>query len=369
MKRREFMRGAGVAAAAGVTATSTFPKPAIAQTAPEVRWRIASSYPKSLDTLFGGAEFFAKRVAEITDNKFQIQAFGGGEIVPGLQAADAVTNGTIEMCQTSPYYYWGKDPAWAQGSCLPFGLNTRGQNAWWYHGGGEKLMNDFYAKANIYALVAGNTGAQMGGFLRNEIKSVADLKGVKFRMGGFGGKVFSKVGVVPQSIAGGDIYPALEKGTIDGAEWVGPYDDEKLGFHKVAKFYYFPGWWEGTSMIQNFVNKAKWDSLPKPYQAAVHAASADAHVWMQAKYDAQNPAALGRMLAQGVQLRQFPQDVLDACFKASEDTYTEMSAQSAEFKKIWDSVKPFRKEQYLWMQLTEYTYDSYMIYLQRNNRL
>jgi TRAP-type mannitol/chloroaromatic compound transport system substrate-binding protein len=240
MKRRLFLRAAGVAVAATAVA-----KPAIAQSAPELRWRLTSSFPKSLDTLYGAAEAFAKAVAEASDNKFQIQVFAAGEIVPGLQAADAVQSGTVEMCHTASYYYFGKDPTFAFGTAVPFGLNSRMQTAWMYFGGGMELMNDLYKKFNIYGIPAGNTGAQMGGWFRKEIKELSDLNGLKMRIGGFAGRVISKLGVVPQQIAGGDIYPALEKGTLDACEWVGPFDDEKLGFYKVAQYYYYPGWWEG----------------------------------------------------------------------------------------------------------------------------
>src|SRR4051794_23315439 len=236
MKRRQFLRAAGLAAAASLVA-----KPAVAQSMPELKWRLTSSFPKSLDTIYGAAEVFAKAVAEATDNKFQIQVFAGGEIVPGLQAADAVQSGTVEMSQTASYYYFGKDPTFAFGTAVPFGLNARMENAWMHFGGGMELMNEFYKKFNIYGIPAGNTGAQMGGWFRKEVKEVADLNGLKFRVGGFAGTVLARLGVVPQQIAGRDIYPALEKGTIDAAEWVGPYDDEKLGFNKIAPFYYFPG--------------------------------------------------------------------------------------------------------------------------------
>src|SRR5215475_10694402 len=228
MKRRAFLKTAALGLAAAPVAA-----PAIAQTAPETKWRMTSSFPKSLDTIYGGAETFSKYVAEATDQKFQIQVFAAGELAPGLEAMNVVSNGSIECCHTASYYYWGKDPTFAFGTAVPFGLNTRMQNAWNYYGGGLDLMNEFYATHSIYALPAGNTGAQMGGWFRKEIKTVADLAGVKMRIGGFGGKVISKLGVVPQQIAGGDIYPALEKGTVDAAEWVGPYDDEKLGFYKV----------------------------------------------------------------------------------------------------------------------------------------
>src|SRR5947207_4099646 len=247
MKRRQFLQTAGTGLAATAIAS-----PAIAQSTPETKWRLTSSFPKSLDTIYTGAEIFAKAIAEATDNKLQIQVFAAGELVPGLQAADAVTNGTVEMCHTASYYYVGKDPTFAFGTAVPFGLNSRMQTAWMYHGGGMDLMNEFYKKHNIFAIPAGNTGAQMGGWFRKEIKEVEDLKGLKFRIGGFAGRALAKLGVVAQQIAGGDIYPALEKGTIDAAEWVGPYDDEKLGFHKVAQYYYYPVLWEGWSMIHNF---------------------------------------------------------------------------------------------------------------------
>ena len=222
--------------------------------------------------------------------------FAAGEIVPGLQAADAVSNGTVEMCHTASYYYVGKDPTYAFGTAVPFGLNSRMQNAWQYFGGGMELMNDFYKKANIYGIPCGNTGCQMGGWFRKEIKDVSDLNGLKMRIGGFAGRVLTKLGLVPQQLAGGDIYPALEKGTLDACEWVGPYDDEKLGFHKVAQYYYYPGWWEGGAMLHNFINIEKWNALSPTYKSIVKTASMAAHEWMQAKYDAVNPAALKRLV-------------------------------------------------------------------------
>src|SRR5215208_4876828 len=310
MKRRQFLQAAGLAAAAGTVA-----KPALAQNMPELKWRLTSSFPKSLDTLYGTAEIFAKAVAEATDNKFQIQVFSANEIVPALSAMDAVQNGTVEMCHTASYYYFGKDPTFAFGTAVPFGLNTRMQNAWMYHGGGAELMNEFYKKFNIVALPCGNTGCQMGGWFRREIKEVADLRGLKMRIGGFAGTVMAKLGVVPQQIAGGEVYSALEKGTIDAAEWVGPYDDEKLGFYKVAKFYYYPGWWEGGPELDLFVNTKAFADLPKDYQAILESACAKANVDMMAKYDALNPPALRRLLANGVKLQPFSNEIMAACYK------------------------------------------------------
>ena len=264
MKRRQFLRAAGLGLAATAVA-----KPAIAQSAPTIRWRLTSSFPKSLETLYGAAETLSKYVAEASDNKFQIQIFAAGEVVPALQAVDAVQNGTIEMCHTAGYYFVGKDPTFCHYTSTPFGMNARQQNAWFYDGDGMKLLNEFGQKFNLYALVGGNTGTQMGGWFRKEIKAVSDIQGLKMRIAGLAGEVMTKLGAVPQQIPGGDIYPALERGTIDAAEWVGPYDDEKLGFAKVAPFYYYPGFWEGGPTIHFMINTAKWKELPKTYQAIV----------------------------------------------------------------------------------------------------
>jgi len=355
MKRRKFLQVAGAGLAASAIA-----KPAIAQSMPEIKWRMTASWPKSLDTLWGGAELMAKAVAEATDNKFQIQPFAAGEIVPGLQALDAASNGTVEMGHTASYYYFGKDPTFAFGTSVAFGPNQR-LNQGWMQAGGMDLLNEFYKKYNVIALLAGNTGCQMGGWFRKEINTADDLKGVKMRIGGFPGRVLQKLGSVPQQIAGGDIYPALEKGSIDAAEWVGPYDDEKLGFYKVAPHYYYPGWWEGGSMLFAFVNLAKWNELPKTYKAVLEQAGHYANTWMMAKYDIANPAALKRLVAAGAKLHPFSPSIMEACLKAANELHKEVSAENADFKKVLDSMTAFRNDGYLWWQVAEYSYDSFMI--------
>ncbi len=357
MKRRQFLQ----TAAAGAAAT-TIAAPAIAQSMPEVRWRLTSGFPKSLDTIYGAAETFAKYVNEATDGKFQVQPFSAGEIVGAFQAADAIGNGTVEMGHTASYYYVGKDPTFAFATSLPFGMNSRQMNAWMYHGGGIDLMNEFYAKHGIYALPGGNTGTQMGGWYRKEIKSVADLKGLKMRMGGgLFGEAMAKLGVVAQNMPAGEVYQALEKGTLDATEFVGPYDDEKLGFNKVAPFYYYPGWWEGGATIHFWFNREKWNALPKAYKAIAEAACAYANIDMTAKYDQKNPGALRRLVGAGAQLRPFSQEILEASFKAANEMYDETMAKNADFKKIWENMRAFRGEEYLWFQVAEYTYDNFMI--------
>jgi len=357
MKRRQFINTTG-AGMAGILAAGV--APAFAQGGPEIKWRLASSFPKSLDTIFGAAEVMSKRVAAATGGKFQIQVFAGGEIVPPFGVVDAVQNGTIQCAHTAPYYFWGKDPSFALDTAIPFSLNARQTNAWQLFGGGNELFEEFYKAYNIHRVPAGNTGAQMGGWFRKELKTVADLKGIKMRIGGMAGKVMEKLGVVPQLIPGGDIYPALEKGTIDAAEWVGPYDDEKLGFNKIAKYYYYPGWWEGGPQLVCYFNTTEWGKLPKEYQNIVEAACWEANTYMLAKYDAQNPAALKRLVAGGTQLRKFSSDIMVASYKASLQVYDELSAKSASFKKIYDSMVKFRADQLLWFQVAEKGYDDFM---------
>ena len=359
MERRKFLKSAGAGVAAGAAMMPALSR-AQAAALPEVKWRLASSFPKSLDTIYGASEWMAKRVAACTSGKFQIQVFAAGEIVPGLQVLDAVQNGTVQCGHTAPYYYWGKDPAFALDTAIPFGLNARQMNAWMIFGGANDLFNDFYKGYNIYRIPAGNTGAQMGGWYRKEIKSVADLKGLKMRIGGMAGLIVAKLGVVPQQLAAPDIYPALEKGTVDAAEWVGPYDDEKLGFNKVAKFYYYPGWWEGGPQLVTMCNIAEWNKLPKEYQNILEAACWEANTWMVAKYDAQNPAALKRLVGGGTQLRAFNKDIMNASYKAALEVYKEASEKSPAFKKIYESMVKFREDQLLWFRVAEKGFDDFM---------
>jgi TRAP-type mannitol/chloroaromatic compound transport system substrate-binding protein len=355
MKRRSFLKKAAVGLAAGTVAA-----PAIAQSQPTVRWRLTSSFPKNLDAIFAASELISRRVAEITDGRFQIRVFAAGEIVPGLQVLDAVQNGTVECGHTAPYYYIGKDPAFAFATALPFGLNARQQNAWMYYGGGQEAVAGLFRDYGCIQFPAGNTGAQMGGWFRKEIKSVADLKGLKFRISGLGGQVLAKLGVVAQQIAGGDIYPALERGAIDAAEWVGPYDDEKLGFNRVARYYYYPGWWEGGPQLSTIVNLKKWAELPRSYQAAFEAACAESSMHMLASYDAKNPEALRRLVASGTQLRAFPRPVLEASLKAANELYLELEQKSAHFKRIYAGWSSFRSEQFLWFRVAEAGYDNFV---------
>jgi len=354
MERRSFVRGAGLA---GVLAAGVAPAVHAQAT---LRWRLASSFPKSLDTIFGAAEVFSKKVKELSGGKFEISVHAAGELMPALGVTDGVQNGTIEMAHTAPYYFFGKDPTFALGCVVPFGLNSRQMTAWMFEGNGLKLMREFYAGYNIVNFPMGNTGAQMGGWFRKEIKTLGDLKGLKFRIGGFGGKVIERIGGVPQNIPAGEIYQALEKGTIDAAEWVGPYDDQKLGLYKVAKNYAYPGFWEGGPQLDLYINNKAYDSLSAEYKAIVECASAFAHVEMQARYDYKNPIALKELAAQKVKLFPFPKPMMDAAFTAAMGLYDELNTSNPAWKKIYTDMSAYRANANLWFRFTEARFDSYM---------
>ncbi|MEY4750052.1 MAG: hypothetical protein RIQ60_2266 [Pseudomonadota bacterium] len=355
MERRSFVRQAGLAGvlAAGVA-------PAFVNAQANVRWRLASSFPKSLDTIFGAADVFAKKVGEMSGGKFQISTHAAGELMPAFGVVDGVQAGTVEIAHTAPYYFFGKDETFALGCAIPFGLNSRQMTAWMVEGNGLKLMREFYKNYNIINFLGGNTGAQMGGWYRKPITSAADIKGLKFRVGGFAGKVVERMGGVPQNIPGGEIYQALEKGTIDAAEWIGPYDDQKLGFNKVAPNYGYPGWWEGGPQLDLFVNMKAYEALTPEYRAIVEAAAAIAHVDMQSKYDAKNPTALKQLVAGGTKLFRFPKDVMELAFKESMQLYSDLSAKNPNWKKVYEDYAKFRADQNLWFRFAEAAFDDFM---------
>jgi len=358
LDKRSFLKKAAVGAAGGAAILGA---PAVIGQNPAVRWRLTSGFPKSLDTLYGIAEVFAKQVGLMTSGKFQISTHASGELVPTPGVIDAVQNGTVEMGHSASYYYFGKDDTFALDCSIPFMLNARQMNGWLYEGNGLKLLREFFAGYNIYNIPGGNTGAQMGGWFRKEIKSVADFKGLKFRVGGFAGKVIERMGGVPQNIPGGDIYQALEKGTIDAAEWVGPYDDEKLGLNKVAPYYAYPGWWEGGPGLTYYVNTKAWEALTPEYKAIVENAAAYSGVDMVAKYDARNPAALKRLVATGgAKLFPFTKDVMDSALKNSLELYSELSAKNPKWKKIYEDLAKFRGDENLWFQFSEMAFDRFM---------
>lgn len=353
--RRQFLKGSGMA---GILAAGS--APAIVMAQQNVRWRLASSFPKSLDNLFGPSELFARSVAEATGGRFQISLYAAGELVPAFSVVDAVQNGTVDCAHTAPYYFFGKDETFAFDCAIPFGMNSRQQTAWMYEGNGLKLTREFYAQYNIVNFPMGNTGAQMGGWYRKEIRSVADLNGLRMRIGGFGGRVLAKLGLVSQNIPAAEVYAALEKGTIDATEFVGPYDDLRLGLYRVAPYYYFPAWWEGGAQVSLYVNNKVWGALSPEYKAIVQRAASEAHISMQARYDARNPAALKQLIAEGAKLSRMPRDVMDAAFKASREVYAELNERNPNWRKIFNDYSRFHSDQLQWEPVAEGTYNQYM---------
>ena len=326
------------------------------QTQPQVRWRLASSFSRSLDTIYGAAETLADRLAALTEGRFQIRVYPGGELVPALEVLPNVQTGTAQIGHSASYYFIGQNPALAFDATVPFGLTARQYNAWIYYGGGLDLMRDVFADFNVINFPGGNTGTQMGGWFRTEVNGLGDLQGLKMRIPGLGGQVMNEMGVNTQVLPGGEIYPALERGAIDAAEWVGPYDDEKLGFHEVAPYYYFPGWWEPGPALTFYVNRDAYDNLPGTYQDALASAAAEANVRMMAQYDHKNPAALERLLEQGTDLRRFPDDVMRRAQEVTTQLLEDEAAGNDQYRTIYEAYKKVREDQYRWFGTAEMAY-------------
>lgn len=364
MKRRiaikRFSQGAIAAAGVGIVAgcqnsqNQTATNITDTDNLPTVNWQMATSWPISLDVIFGGAQVIAERVKVLTNGKFIIEPRAAGEIAPPLEVLNVVSQGAVQAGHTASYYYIGKSPTLAFGTTLPFGLTAQQQNAWLYQGGGLKQLQELYAnKFNVIQFPAGNTGTQMGGWFRKEVNSVNDLQGLKMRIPGLGGQVMAKLGVTVQTLPGGEVFQALQTGAIDAAEWVGPYDDEKLGLNKVAKFYYYPGWWEPGATLEVQINLDEWNKLPPSYQAALETAAYESNMTMLARYDALNSEAIDRLLKAGVQVRPYSQEIIQSAEKASFALFDEFAAQDADFKTIYEQWKIFRQRIYAWHNINE----------------
>lgn len=361
LDRRTFVGRAALGAAAvaaGATAACDGPGadgPAV-RTRENVVWRLASSFPRGLDALYGSSERLAEKVGALTDGRFVIRPYAAGELVPPLQVLDAAQQGTVHVGHSAGYYYTGKNEALAFDTGVPFGLTSRQQSAWLYEGGGLDLMRELYADFNVISFPAGNTGAQMGGWFKREIQTASDLRGLKMRIPGLGGAVMNRLGVTVQVLGGSEIYPALERGAIDATEWVGPYDDEKLGFQNAARFYYYPGWWEPGPSMSFMVNRAAWDALPSAYQEAFEVAAVYAMNGTQTIYDRRNPEALERLVAGGTQLRRYPDDIMRAASGATRDILEAHASANASYRKVYDAYLAFREDSFRWFGTAEQEY-------------
>lgn len=364
MKRKQFLQTAIATTATAGALVACRPRSGTSGSGgplPNIQWQMATSWPLSLDTIFGGAQTLAKRVEALTGGKFKITPRAAGELAPPLEVLNVVSQGAVPCGHTAGYYYVGKSPAAAFGTSVPFGLNAQQQNAWLYEGGGLQKLRELYAsKFGVIQFPAGNTGAQMGGWFRREISRVSDLQGLKMRIPGLGGQVMSKLGVTVQTLPGGEIFQALQTGAIDAAEWVGPYDDEKLGLNRVAKFYYYPGWWEPGPTLELQVNLKEWNKLPPEYQAAIETAAFEANATMLARYDTRNNQVLEKLVQSGVQLRPYSNEILAAAEAASFQLFDELAAKDATFKSIFEDWKKFRDRLYAWNNINEGSFARYV---------
>ncbi len=368
MQRRSFLKQAGLGAAAG---GAVLVAPAMAADAPSLKWRLASAFSEKQDVLFGAAGVFAKYVSDATDGRFDIRPAPADDKAPASGVLDAVQKGTAEMGHAVSSLYYDTNPALCFDAAVPFGLNARQMNAWMFEGDGLKFTRDLFKGYGIVNFPLGNTGGQMGGWYKGEVKSIEAFKGLKIQASGIQalgiqasglvGALLARMGAAPQALAtADDVAKAFDAGALDAVLGAGPYDDEKQGAPKAARFYYYPAWWSGSTQVSLYIGAKAWDSLPKPYQAIVEAASRAAHLDMTARYDSQNAAALSRLVAGGAQLRAFPRSVLDAAWDAASAQYAELSDKDPKFKALYDSHMGMRDELVSWFKLSEGAYDQYL---------
>ena len=354
MKRRDFLKRAGVGAAAVAATTVNAPAVLAKKT---YRWKMVTTWPPKLPVLQTGAERLAERIKELSDGQLQIQVFAGGELVPPMQTFQAVSDGTVQCGSGAAYYWAGKEPATQWFSAVPFGMNAQGMAAWFHGGDGLKLWEETYAPFGIIPRPGGSTGVQMGGWFNKKINSIDDFKGLKMRIPGLGGKVIAKAGATVVLTPGGEIFTNLERGVIDATEWVGPYHDLRMGFYEAAKYYYYPGWHEPGTYLEFMFNKKAYESLPRDLQLIIDAACAESEVWTLAQFDAHNGAALQTLITKHhVKLYKFPDAVLNALRPLAKEVVEEQAAKTPMAAKVNESFKKFQKIVGGWGQVSEKAY-------------
>ncbi|MEL6854142.1 MAG: ABC transporter substrate-binding protein [Cyanobacteria bacterium J06607_13] len=370
MQRRHLLtRGTlGLASAAAIGACrsqaqeTSQPSPvATNSNEPVIQWQMATSWPKSLQILFDSADLFCKQISKMTNGNFVITPYPAGELAGGLEVLSAVQSGDVACGHTASYYYLSKNNALAFGTTLPFGLNATQQNAWLYYGGGLEAMQSLYADLGIINFPGGNTGGQMGGWFKQEVNSVQDFNGLNMRVPGLGGKILERLGVKIHNLSGGDIFEALEKGTVEAAEWKNPHADETLGLNRVAPYYYYPGWWEPGTSYEFQINLEAWNTLPSHYQEIFKAAAADVNNKMLAKFNAVNGDVLNRLMLSGTKLLPFSQEILAASYQAAFDLYDELASENRQFNEIYQSWKTFRADIYQWNRVNELSFADFVM--------
>ncbi|WP_033069738.1 TRAP transporter substrate-binding protein [Thalassospira australica] len=351
MKRRQFLSGAAVAGATAAAA-STFAKPAIAQDVRE--WRLVTTWPKNFPGLGTGANLLAEYITKASEGRLKVTVFGAGEIVPAFEAIDAVGSGTVEMGHGAPYYWKGKVDATQYIAAMPFGLNAQEQNAWFQWGGGQELADEVYAELNCKFFPSGNTGTQMGGWFNKEMNTIDDYKGLKMRIPGLGGEVVKAAGANVVNLPGGEIPPALQSGAIDATEWVGPYNDLAFGLYKSAKYYYYPGWHEPATVLDNFINLDAWNALPDDLKAIVEQANRAVNQMVLSEFTARNVQALDTLRNKhGVDVRPFSDDILTNLGKLSGEVLRDLVSSNPLSQKVFESLIEFRTQSIAWSKFSE----------------
>ncbi len=355
MERRDFLKKAGIGAAAAVAATAVKAPAVLAQK--KYRWKMVTTWPPKLPVLQTGCERLAKLVGELSGGRLKIQVYAAGELVPPMGIFDAVSNGTVEVGSGASYYWAGKTAAAQWFAAVPFGMNAQGMSAWFHGGDGLKLWEETYAPFNLIPRPGGSTGVQMGGWFNKKINSIEDFKGLKMRIPGLGGKVLAKAGATVVLSPGGEIFTNLERGVIDATEWVGPLHDNRMGFYQAAKYYYYPGWHEPGTYLEYFFNKKAYESLPKDLQVILDTACMANELWCLAQFDARNGAALVELLSKHkVQLIKYPDSVMKALRKLSKEVVAEQAAKDAMSKKVAAGFEAFQKQVGPWYTVSEKAY-------------
>ncbi len=357
MKRRDFIKKVGVGVAAATAATAVKAPYVIAKK--KYIWKMCTTWPPHFPVLGEGADLFAKWVEEMSDGRMKIEVYGGGELVPALGVFDAVRTGNVEMGHSASYYWAGKAPAAQFFAAVPFGMNAQQVNAWFYGGNGWKLWKELYAEFGLVPFPAGNTGVQMGGWFNKKINSIDDLKGLKMRIPGLGGKVIAKAGATAVLVAGGEIYTNLERGVIDATEWVGPYHDYLMGFYKAAKYYYYPGWHEPGTVLEIMINKKAWEKLPKDLQDIITTAAARSNIWMLSVFESKNEYYLEKLVKEHhVKLLKFPDSVLKQLKKYAHEVVLEIAEKDKTgfSKKVYEDYMKFFKQIQKWKKISEDAY-------------
>ncbi len=354
MKRREFIKKGGAGALVLGTGLGVS---GVAQARPEFKWKMVTTWPKNFPGLGTGANHLAALINEMSGGRIRVKVYGAKELVPAFEVFDAVARGTAEMGHGAAYYWKGKSEVAQFFSTVPFGMTAQEMNGWMYHGDGLKLWRELYTKFGLVPAPAGNTGVQMGGWFNKEIKSVADLKGLKMRIPGLGGEVLKRAGGTPVNLPGGELFTSLQSGAIDATEWVGPYNDLAFGLYKAAKYYYYPGFHEPGTTLEAIVNKKAFDALPKDLQAIVLNACKVVNQDMLAEYTARNPAALETLLTKHkVDMRPYPKDVLEVLRKYSQEVVEELGNKDAFSRKVYASYKGFLEQSRRWTGISELAY-------------